>query len=172
MHFFTGKDIRKLGSGNVGSKNVGRMLGKAGFIVTFFGDAGKGVVVALATSYLKLETWAAVLAIIAVVLGHVWPIQLGFRGGKGVATTLGALIIFDWQVIVAFILIAGIIFIFVRRPTPSGLIAITAIPAVSFGLGQPLTIILGICTLAVLLLFTHRKDIVFSIETNYKKDGN
>jgi glycerol-3-phosphate acyltransferase PlsY len=168
----TGKDIRKLGSGNVGSKNVGRINGKSGFIITFLGDAGKGTVVALTVSNLQLETWAISLAIIAVVLGHIWPIQLGFRGGKGIATTIGALTVFNWQAIVAFIIIAVIVFVFIRQYIPSSFIAILSVPAASAIIGQPITTVLVMCTLAALILFAHRKDIRFFIETNRKKEGS
>lgn len=84
-----GRDIRALGSGNAGAKNVGRVLGRKAFLIVFALDAAKGVLAVGAAA-----TWAyamSPLCALAAVAGHVWPVQLGGRGGKGVATALGGL---------------------------------------------------------------------------------
>src|SRR5205823_2574598 len=97
-----GADIRELGSGNVGAKNVGRTLGWIGFAMTLLGDLAKGAFVVWAARYLAKDDRLVLLAMLAVVAGHVWPVQLRFRGGKGMATTLGALLIYDHHLAIAF----------------------------------------------------------------------
>ena len=86
-----GRDIRDLGSGSIGARNVGRNLGPAGFALTLLLDLAKGAVAVELPAQLHATAWARALALAAVVAGHVWPVQLGFRGGKGVAPSVGAL---------------------------------------------------------------------------------
>lgn len=92
-----GVDIRTQGSGNAGSTNVLRTLGKKAGALTFIGDVLKGmtaVLIARLIAYLVQldQTTCAYLAVVAVVLGHNYPIFLGFKGGKGVATSLGSML--------------------------------------------------------------------------------
>ncbi|MDI3114649.1 glycerol-3-phosphate 1-O-acyltransferase PlsY [Clostridioides difficile] len=92
-----GVDIRTQGSGNAGSTNVLRTLGKRAGAMTFLGDVLKGVMAVLISEFaarlVGIDTLlAGYLAVICVVAGHNWPAVLGFRGGKGVATSLGAML--------------------------------------------------------------------------------
>ncbi len=87
-----GVDLRRVGSGNIGATNVLRAVGKGAAAATLVGDIGKGVLaVALARS---ADADSAILAAVALaaVLGHLFPVWSGFRGGKGVATTLGVIL--------------------------------------------------------------------------------
>lgn len=167
----TGKDVRSVGSGNVGTRNVGRVIGKLGLVITFLGDAGKGAVVVLAASYFGLEAWAVMLAIIAVVAGHIWPVQLNLRGGKGVATSLGALMVFDWQLVAVLIVVAGLGFALMRRFTPSGLMAVLLAPVASFAAGQPLIVVLGVSSLTAIVLVAHRTDIRLILRAAHERTG-
>lgn len=93
----TGVDIRTQGSGNAGSTNVLRTLGKKAGALTFIGDVLKGLIAVLIArgiaSIFKLDqSTCAYLAVVAVVLGHNYPAFLGFKGGKGVATSLGSML--------------------------------------------------------------------------------
>src|ERR1041385_1606307 len=93
LRWRTGQDIRQLGSGSVGAKNVWRVEALFGFFVTLLGDLGKGVLaVWVAAHFIEGERLAS-LAVVAGVIGHIWPVQLRFHGGKGVCTSLGALLI-------------------------------------------------------------------------------
>jgi glycerol-3-phosphate acyltransferase PlsY len=97
-HFVGGVDIRKQGSGNIGATNVGRALGRPWAITAFALDCAKGWVPATVfPHWIPGESfWALRLACgFAAVVGHVWPVYLGFRGGKGVATLCGAVIAVD-----------------------------------------------------------------------------
>lgn len=86
-----GTDVRKVGSGNVGATNVMRAAGKKAGIAALGLDIAKGVGAVLLVRWLAAPTWAVGAAAVAVMLGHCFPIFLGFRGGKGVATSAGAL---------------------------------------------------------------------------------
>src|SRR4051794_30300652 len=72
----TGQDIREEGSGSVGAKNVGRLLGWRGFMLTVFGDIGKGMLAVWATRRFTNSDGMAAIAMVAVAVGHVWPAQL------------------------------------------------------------------------------------------------
>jgi glycerol-3-phosphate acyltransferase PlsY len=90
-------DLRKIGSGNIGATNVLRTGNKRAAAATLLLDAAKGAVAVLAARYFAGET-AAMLAGLAAFLGHLYPVWLGFRGGKGVATFLGVLLALAWPV--------------------------------------------------------------------------
>ena len=99
-----GFDVREKGSGNAGSTNVLRTVGKKGAILTLICDCLKGVIavlIAYIVSKTTQNTDGALLvqlAGLAVVLGHTFPIFFNFKGGKGVATSLGVLLIINWQI--------------------------------------------------------------------------
>lgn len=85
-------DIRNMGSGNIGATNVLRTGNKALAFLTLIGDAGKGGAAVLLVRALGWGDDAAILAALMSITGHIFPIWLGFKGGKGVATTLGTLL--------------------------------------------------------------------------------
>lgn len=116
-----GVDIRKVGSGNIGATNLGRACGKKWGIAAFLLDALKGALPVLVAGFLRAEfapqgaqAWLPDLLWVAVgigaVLGHVFPVWLGFKGGKGVATSLGVLLGF-WPVLTLPGLAAGLIWV-------------------------------------------------------------
>ncbi len=83
-------DVRKVGSGNVGATNVMRVAGRTAGVLAFLLDASKGALVALVAQRLSEGETLPALAATVAVLGHMYPVWLGFRGGKGVATGCGA----------------------------------------------------------------------------------
>ena len=92
-----GVDIRTQGSGNAGSTNVLRTLGKKAGALTFIGDVLKGLIAVLLAKFIAYiahldQATCAYLAVVVVVLGHNYPVFLGFKGGKGVATSLGSML--------------------------------------------------------------------------------
>ena len=90
-------DLRSIGSGNIGATNVLRTGHKGAALATLLLDSGKGAMAVLLARYFGGET-AGILAGAAAFLGHCFPVWLGFRGGKGVATFLGTLIAMHWPV--------------------------------------------------------------------------
>ena len=119
--YFVGKlcglDIRQYGSGNAGTTNVLRTLGKGRALLTFLGDGLKGLVPVLivklwigpASPGLNSELLQLILGL-AIVLGHDYPFFLGFKGGKGIATTAAVMMAFDWIMgLCSFIIFVGIV---------------------------------------------------------------
>ena len=115
---YAGFDVREKGSGNAGTTNMLRSVGKKAAAVTLICDILKGVVaiiIALIAGKIAKNTDQALLvqiAGIAVILGHTYPIFFGFKGGKGVATSLGILIMTNWQIGLICLLFAVIIMAF------------------------------------------------------------
>jgi acyl phosphate:glycerol-3-phosphate acyltransferase len=99
----TGSDVRSVGSGNAGATNVARAAGKGAGLLALLLDAAKGVVAVLVARRLGAPDAVVGAAALAAVLGHVFPVFLGFRGGKGVATGAGALAtLAPWAGLLAF----------------------------------------------------------------------
>jgi glycerol-3-phosphate acyltransferase PlsY len=129
----TGKDVRTMESGNIGARNVGRVLGPAGFFITFFGDLAKGVLgVLLARLLSGDDSLAAAAAIPAAVAGHLWPAQLGFRGGKGVSTGLGAVLAFDYRLAIPLAAAALVGYALSRKSVPAGMFMFACLPPSSW----------------------------------------
>lgn len=102
----TGRDLREIESGSVGARNVGRVLGKSGYLLTVLGDMSKGALaVWFAAEFADRNRLIMALAVLAVVIGHVWPLQLHFRGGKGIATSFAALLMFDYRVALTILVV-------------------------------------------------------------------
>ncbi|MGD0571443.1 MAG: glycerol-3-phosphate acyltransferase [Sedimentisphaerales bacterium] len=156
---FTGKDIRKSGSGSTGARNAGRMLGRIGFAVTFSGDAAKGLIAIWLASILTPHHWAITGSLIAVVAGHIWPAQLGFRGGKGIAVTLGSVLVFDYRIAIACCLVFCLCFVCLRKYMLSGLIAVMAMPVVAALMGNSAVDTVGAMVIAFMILSAHRGNI-------------
>lgn len=127
-------DPRAVGSGNIGATNVGRAAGKAAGIITLIGDVLKGFLITLLALYILGSSSEAnsplAISIVAfsVFLGHLFPVFLKFKGGKGVATTLGVfLAIGPFQAILALILFIIIVAIF-KYVSVASMIASVSIP--------------------------------------------
>jgi acyl phosphate:glycerol-3-phosphate acyltransferase len=155
----TGKDIRALGSGSVGAKNVSRILGPRGFTLTLLGDAAKGALAVWLARHFTGDAHMEVLAGGGVIAGHIWPAQLGFRGGKGMSTTLGALLVFDFIAILIYLVLAGACWLLLRNTVLSGLVAVALMPLVFLARGAGVFVTLGSAVIVVLILFAHRKNI-------------
>ena len=158
-----GQDIRELGSGSVGAKNVGRVLGWTGFLVTLAGDFGKGAFVMWAAQHFTKDERLVQLSLLAVVAGHVWPVQLRFRGGKGIATSLGGLLMYDYHLAVAFALLFASAWAVLRRTVLPGLFAFACLPLVSLYLEPGHAQAVGMSLLAGLILISHRKNLMEEI---------
>lgn len=91
-------DLRRIGSGNIGATNVLRTGNKGAALATLLLDGGKGAVAVLLARWLVGPEDAAQVAGLAAFLGHLYPVWLGFKGGKGVATFLGLMLALDWRV--------------------------------------------------------------------------
>ena len=155
----TGMDIRLVGSGNVGAKNVGRLLGPTGFCITLLMDVAKGVIAVALATYAGLNANAIVACVLAVVAGHNWPPQLRFQGGKGVATSIGALLAFDPLATFVVLVLFLPLWAFIRSFTLAGLLAFAIAPLFLFLVGFENPSIATLSFLAILMSITHRKNI-------------
>jgi len=155
----TGEDIRSLGSGSVGATNVSRVLGLPGFCLTVSCDFGKGMLAMWLAEYFRINPTATMLTMLAVTTGHVWPAQLWFRGGKGVATSLGALLMFSYFIVLTFTGLFLALYGVVRNFVLAGLLAFAITPLALFLLDFPLTSVFGLSALALVILIAHRKNI-------------
>ena len=156
----TGRDIREIESGNIGARNVGRVLGKSGFIITTLGDMAKGALAVGATLYFTGSNLLAALSVLCVVIGHIWPVTLNWRGGKGVVTSGGAMVVFDYRIALVYGAVVALGFAFTRRMTMPGLAAYLVVPFVSHALHHSPVETFLVTLLAALILFAHRENIV------------
>lgn len=150
-------DVRKIGSGNIGATNVLRTGKKWAAALTLFLDAGKGAgAVLIASFFFGIE--GAAIAGIAVVIGHILPVWLRFKGGKGVATSLGVMLAAYWPagllMIATWLIVARIS----KISSLSALIAAALAPAYTVALGN-LSYSLLALVLAVIIFITHRDNI-------------
>ena len=155
----TGQDIRDLGSGSVGGRNVGRVLGWKGFLATMVGDFAKGALAVWAARCFTNDDRLAVLAVPAVVAGHVWPAQLHFRGGKGMAASVGALLVHDYQLALVFVLLFAAAVAALRKTVLPSLLAMACLPLTAMCLGRGPAAVLGVSVLAGLVLLAHRRNL-------------
>ncbi len=150
-------DLRKIGSGNIGATNVLRTGNKPAALATLLLDAGKGGIAVLIARALLGED-AAQAAGGAAFLGHLFPVWLGFRGGKGVATFLGTLLALAWPVgLLACATWAATAAIF-RISSLSALVAAVSAPIWAMVAGYPLGVAL-ILVMSALVLVRHASNI-------------
>ncbi|WP_296475176.1 glycerol-3-phosphate 1-O-acyltransferase PlsY [Roseinatronobacter sp.] len=129
-------DLRAIGSGNIGATNVMRTGNKAAGILTFALDAGKGAVVAL-IAWATLGEDAAQVAALSAFLGHLYPVYLGFSGGKGVATFIGTALALAWPVALGVCAIWALVFKLGRISSLAALLASALSPVLALILGYP-----------------------------------
>jgi glycerol-3-phosphate acyltransferase PlsY len=166
---FGGPDIRSVGSGNIGATNVLRTGRKGLAAATLVCDMLKGTAaVLIARHFLGPE--AAIVAGFGAFVGHLFPVWLGFKGGKGVATFIGVLLGFSWIAVLIFAAIWAAIAAATRYSSLSGLLACAATPAMLWWLGLAIPARLFL-VLAVLVFIMHRANIARLIAGTESKIG-
>jgi acyl phosphate:glycerol-3-phosphate acyltransferase len=150
-------DLRAIGSGNIGATNVLRTGNKALAVLTLLLDAAKGV-----AAVLILALWgpeAAAVGAIAVLLGHLFPVWLGFKGGKGVATGLGVLLAYLWPVGLLTLAAWLIVAVATRYSSLAAVIAAIAAPILAWLISSETLPVAVVIVMAVLVLFRHIDNI-------------
>jgi acyl phosphate:glycerol-3-phosphate acyltransferase len=162
-------DIRAMGSGNIGATNVLRTGGKGLAAATLIGDMLKGTAAVLAMD--KLDgTDAALVAGLGVVIGHVFPVWLRFKGGKGVATYVGVLIAVAWPLAAVYAVIWIAVALLTRYSSLAGLVAGAFMPPVLlYTMGGKSALLFLVLT--VLIFVTHRANIARLLAGNERKIG-
>ena len=97
-------DLRLYRSGNLGARNAGAVIGKAAFFLTLLGDAVKGATVIMAGRYVEFPEWVVAMGGLFVILGHIFPIWLKGKGGKGIATFVGIGLTYQLSFAIAFLI--------------------------------------------------------------------
>jgi len=188
----TGKDVRTMGSGNIGATNVARVLGTGWFFPVFLFDFFKGFapVFWLAPWAAARWRWAdlpaptvslAVLCALLSLLGHMWPIYLGFRGGKGVATVGGILFAMNWIGALIAIGVWGLVVLLFRYVSLGSLVAAVSLPiahqlTAHYVMGRwsgetpwVMTVFLGVA--ALMVIFRHRANLKRLLNGTEQKVG-
>ncbi len=155
----TGRDLHEMGSGSIGARNVGRVLGRSGLGITLLADFGKGALAVWIARHLTGQEVLAAMALLAVTMGHVWPVQLGFRGGKGVATSLGGLLIFEWHSALIYLAAFAVLWALMRRTVLPGLLAYLVLPFTVWWFRQDGTQVVLVGGLIAVVWFAHRKNL-------------
>ena len=154
-----GIDLRQCGSGSTGATNVLRNVGKGPALVVFLLDVGKGAVAVLLAKQVGLNDWLPVLAGLAALAGHIWPVWLGWKGGKAVATGLGLFLGLAWPVGLASLgIFLAVISIF-RIVSLSSVAAAMALPILMMATDQNTASITVSVVAMLLVLWRHRSNI-------------
>lgn len=171
----SGVDIRTQGSGNAGSTNVLRNYGKKAGALTFIGDLFKGLASVFIAQFiakimgLDIVT-AGYLAVVGVVCGHNWPAFLGFRGGKGVATSLGAMIAINPVIALSCFGLFLIIVAVTKYVSLGSILSIAASPVIMAVLGNKEGFLVTLF-LALSVTYTHRANIKRLLNKTESKIG-
>ncbi|MFH1825780.1 MAG: glycerol-3-phosphate 1-O-acyltransferase PlsY [bacterium] len=154
-----GKDVRSAGTKNIGATNALVVAGPVIGALAWLGDVGKGFLAVFLAQYFTGSLWVMSLAGVAAVIGHDFSIFLKFKGGKGVATTGGCLLAFDFVLTIIILLLWLLMILVTRYFILSTLIMLGIIPILMLVLGQKIEIIVFTLLAFVLALYTHRGDI-------------
>jgi acyl phosphate:glycerol-3-phosphate acyltransferase len=156
---WAGVDVRKSGSGNVGATNVARVLGKRQGICTLIADIGKGWVPVFIALQLSFTITVAAFVGVAAFLGHLFPVFLGFKGGKGVATALGVFVALAPPATVILIVLFAVVMWVSRTVSLSSMITAAAAPIVFWYFSYDAVLIATSAFLAVMITLRHRTNI-------------
>ncbi len=156
-----GRDLRTVGSGNPGARNAGRIYGRSAFFWTFIGDAAKGALVVGCAKTMDAGPAFTLAAFLAVVLGHLFPAFLSFRGGKGMSVFCGGALLFDGAIWLAMIAIAAILLLAFRSWTPAGLCGVGLFPVLVLYTyqGQGPAVVALASGVAAAIFYAHRVNI-------------
>ena len=151
-------DIRELGSGNAGATNVNRVLGFGPAMKVFVMDVVKGVSAVLVGSWLAGSN-GAMLAGLSVVAGHDWPAFLNFRGGKGMATTVGVMLVLLPKAVLPIVMLFILVVVGTRFVSLGSIVVCLAMAPAAALLGEPASLLLFFGALGLMGVFQHRANI-------------
>jgi len=153
-------NIKEHGSGNIGATNIARTLGKKEGFITLLGDSFKGILALwICSFYLKSPLKLAIIGFMAF-LGHLFPIFLKFKGGKGVATGLGIFLFLTPIAALGSIIVFSITLLFCRYVSLSSILGALALPSAGIILGVPQAYIVTGLIISILIIIKHRENIV------------
>ena len=162
VRIFRKQDIRATGSGNIGATNVARSGAKGLGIATLLLDLGKAFAAVKIAQHISPGNYdLAVAAAVAAILGHVFPVWLGFRGGKGVASALGVFFALTWPSALAILGIFLVVFLITRYVSLASIIAAAVFPLFGFYFVPFKTpiVIAGFLFIPLLIIVKHHENI-------------
>ncbi|MCK4309385.1 MAG: glycerol-3-phosphate 1-O-acyltransferase PlsY [Candidatus Atribacteria bacterium] len=153
-------DIREFGSGNIGTTNAFRILGPPLASLVLLGDVGKGIFSVYLVKYLNIDS-SLILTIagLAVICGHDWSLFLGFKGGKGIATTFGVIFALNPIISVLAVTVWGVVVITTRYVSLSSIFAVISIFIFTILFKQPYEYIIFSAIILILGIFKHKENI-------------
>lgn len=155
----SGVDVRDAGSGNIGATNVARTLGWKKGLVTLFADVAKGFLPVLAAHLLDLGAGAAAAAGLAAFAGHLYPVFLKFKGGKGVATAAGVYLGVMPLGLLVLLGVFALVILASRRVSPASMAAAVAGPVAAWALSYPVETVWLNLVIGFLVVVRHRENI-------------
>jgi glycerol-3-phosphate acyltransferase PlsY len=168
-----GIDIRAHGSGNAGATNTLRVLGLGPAVAVFVLDTLKGVIAVLLALWLVPDApWAHVAAGLAAVAGHNWPIWFRFRGGKGIATTIGIVATLMFFPGLAAGIVGILAIVFTRYVSLGSLLFTGLLPLSALLFKQPAELVWGSLIIAAFAWYRHRKNLVKLLKGEENKLGD
>jgi acyl phosphate:glycerol-3-phosphate acyltransferase len=156
---FRGIDIRTVGSGNPGATNVARLMGLKAALVVLLLDALKGWIVAVTVPRLVADPGFVLLCGLAVIAGHNWPVFLSFRGGKGVATTLGFFLGFAFLPTIGVVAFVAAVIYLTRYVSLGSIVGSIAIPVLMVLSPELRSYVLYGLLICVVILWRHGSNI-------------
>lgn len=153
-------DIRELGSGNIGATNAFRILGPSLASLVIIGDVGKGILSIYLVKYLNIDS-SLILAIagIAVICGHDWSLFIGFKGGKGIATTFGVVFAINPTISILALVVWGVVLVISKYSSLASICAMISIFVFTILFKQPYEYIGFSAIILVLGIFNHKENI-------------
>jgi len=158
-YLFSLPDPRTIGSKNTGATNVLRTGGKLAALLTLLGDALKGTLTVGLAQYFELPPMMVGLIALATLIGHIFPIYYGFKGGKGVATAAGILFMFSWMMGLTILAIWFGVFIIWRYSSLAAIIAGSLSPVIGFFYGIDFYQLMTSSIIALILILRHIENI-------------
>lgn len=159
VRLLTGEDIRRHGSGNIGTVNVLRVAGAGTAVVVLAVDILKGVVPVVLAERMGASAWTVVLAGLAAIAGHNWSIFLKFQGGKGVATSFGVLTALSWPAAAVAAAVWIITVAITRYSSLGSLMGVVSVPITLWRLRQPEEYVYFGVIASLFAIYRHRANI-------------
>ena len=172
---FYGIDVRQHGSGNAGATNTLRTMGKSAALLVGIGDVLKGVIACLIGYYLVgggfVDNTGVMVGGIAAIIGHNWPVYFGFKGGKGVFTSLAVVLMMDWELGLMLLGVFIIVVAITRWVSLGSILGSALFPVFGVVFGRSIRFTVFALILALLIIFRHRSNIQRLLKGTESKFG-
>lgn len=164
-------DIREHGSGNAGTTNALRTLGKKAALLVLAGDLAKGIISCLIGLYIAGEV-GVMAGGTGAIFGHNWPVYFKFKGGKGVLTSLAVVLMMDWRIALIALGIFTVIVALTRYVSLGSIIGAGLFPVVALLFKRGIEFMIFALVIGLLIIFRHRSNIERILRSNESKLGS